>query len=282
MNEAETNGNRGKALFALIKKEFMDNIRNKWVLILSILFVGLTLLISAYGGTTARQEIGIQGFEFTITMSTQLVLLLISIVAVIMAKGAVSSEVESKSIGLLLTSQLGRYDLIIGKFLGLAAVLATAIISGLGIGGFVIGFSTGFEGIGLYLKYLFLSFLFSLCYLSITLCMSAFVKQTSRALALGVFIWIFFNILWSLVLVGVLVATGWQMTIGNLSYPNWYYLARLANPNSIYSTEITRLLSQASSALPDLLSLPVLLCAMGAWILGPLLIAILVFRLRDL
>lgn len=281
MNEPTKESKRGKALYALIKKEFMDNIRNKWVLVISIVFVGSILLISAYGGAATRQEAGIQGFEFTMNIGKECVVLLISIIAIIMAKGAVSSEIESKSIGLLLTSKLGRRDVILGKFLGLTAVLATAIISGLGIGGLVIGFSTGFEGIRIYTKYILLSFLFSLCYLSITLCMSAFVKKTSQALAFGVFIWIFFNILWDLVLVGILVATGWEMTIGNLSYPDWYYFARLANPNAIFNTEVTRLLSQGTN-LPELLSLPMLVGVSLIWILVPFLIAVLGFTFTDL
>lgn len=259
----------------------MDNIRNKWVLVLSILFVGLILLISAYGGTTSRQEVGIQGFEFTIIMSTQLVVLLISIIAIILAKGAISSEVEAKSIGLLLTSELGRKDIILGKFFGLASVLATAIISGLGIGGLIIGAYTGFEGIELYIKYILLSFMFSISYLSITLCMSAFVKQTSRSLALGVFIWILFNILWSLISFGILVATGWQMTDGTIEYPEWYYFSRLGNPNQIYNTLITRLLLQATN-LPELLNFPILLASMFTWIIVPLLIGMIGFSLKDL
>lgn len=286
MNETEKDGNRGKAIYALIKKEFMDNIRNKWVIVLSILFVALILLISTYGGTTTREEVGIQGFKFTITMGRQLVVLLISIVAVILGKGAITNEVESKSIGLLLTTEIGRKDVVIGKFIGLGSVLATAIGIGLGTGGIIIGLSAGFEGVGLYGKFMLFSFLFAINYLSIALCMSAFVKQSSRALALGIFIWIFFNILWSLVLFAILIATGWELPTGpqvpgTPIFPDWYFFARLANPNMIFNTEITRLLSRGTT-LPDLLDLPLLIGATLAWIFIPLLIAILGFNLKDL
>lgn len=266
----------------------MDNIRNKWVLIVGILFVALILLISAYGGTTSRRESGIQGFEFTILVGSNLVVMFISIIAVIMGKGAIVNEVEAKSIALILTSELGRKDVVIGKFVGLAFVLATSLVGGLGIGGIIIGLLAGFEGAATYAEFLLLSLLFGLNYLSISMCMSSFVGKTSRALAFGVFIWFFYNMIWSLVLFAILIATGWEFPMSptsTITYPDWYHFAGLGNPNTIYAMAISRLsesLMIYGGNIPASLHLPLLVGLLLFWILVPLLIAVVVFEYKDI
>lgn len=278
MSDSRTN-----SIIALAKKEFMDNVRSKWVLILGILFVALILLISAYGGYQSRQEAGIKGYKFTISFASSIVVLLISIVAIIMGYKTLVSEVETNSIALILSSELSRKDVVLGKFLGLSSVLAVSIIGGLGIGGIVIGITSGFENLGIYIQFIFLSVLFSMTYLSISVMASSFVKKTSRGLAAGIMVWVFFNIIYDILLVAVLLVSGWELPteIGEIFYPDWYRYATLINPNGAFGMGAS-LITNSISNQPEFIGLPMLIVIMLIWIFVPLLIGMLYFDKKDL
>ncbi len=275
---------RTQAIFTLARKEFMDNVRNKWIIILSLIFVGLILLVSAYGGTqTSQQQEGFQGYRFTISIGSSLVVLLISIVAIILGYKAIIGEIQTKSIALILASDLGRADVVVGKFLGLASVLSICIFGGLGLGGIIIGVFSGFEDFNLYLGFIGFSFMFSLAYLAISLMMSTFVKKKSHALAGGIFIWIFFNIIWDLVRFGILVASGWEMPADpgqTMTMPDWYYSMGALNPNSLYSMGLNRVLENAD--LPELLDTPLITICLLAWFVLPLVLSVLWLDRKDL
>ena len=67
-------------LYNIIKKEILDNIRNKWIIILSIIFALLTLVTSYFGSifSTGWQDLG-----GTINGMMSLVQLLVPIIALI-------------------------------------------------------------------------------------------------------------------------------------------------------------------------------------------------------
>ncbi len=268
------------SIVTLAKKEFMDNIRNKWIIIVTGLFIALIVMISVYQGHIQDNA----GFEEIISYSNELVVLFISIVAIMLGYKAITKEVESKSIGLLLTSELDRKDVIIGKFTGLGSVLAFSIIVGLGIGGVIIGLTSGFEGGLDYVSFVIFSFLFSLAFLSISFLMSSFVTKTTRALAGGIFIWIFFNVIWDLVLFVSAIATGTELpTQGavQLEFPDWYYMAGVGNPIDVLTYATNRVLGGASH-LPEVLSIELLTIVFLLWIVVPLSLAMLFFDSNDI
>jgi len=53
---------------AIAKKEFMDNLRNRWVLALSIIFLLLTIVMSYFGGAQTGGDVEFHGFEATVSM----------------------------------------------------------------------------------------------------------------------------------------------------------------------------------------------------------------------
>lgn len=273
-------------MYALGKKEFMNKVRNKWILVLTLIFIGLILLVSAYGGLEARgdTEAEFRGFEFTIEIGQSMVIMLSSIVAIMLGYKAVVEEVESGNAGVLLTSSLHRKEIIISKFLGLAGVLSTSVIGGLGIGGLVIGFTAGFDGGLDYLYFVIISLLFSIAYLSIAIMISSIVKKKSRALAGGIFLWVYFNIIHELVLYGALFASGWSpedvMDMGQWTFPDWYWYASLSSPNEIFFLGVSRI--QETFEIPDMLKIPSISISLIVWIAVPLIISMLIFNRKDL
>ncbi len=267
-------------MMTLAKKEFMDNIRNKWIIIVTVLFVALMVMISVYQGHIQDDA----GFEETISYSTGLVVLFISIVAIMLGYKAITKEVESSSIALLLTSELDRKDVVIGKFLGLGSVLAFSIVLGLGISGIIIGLTSGFEGSLDYIFFVILSLFFSLAFLSISFLMSSFVTKTSRALAGGIFIWIFFNVIWDLVLFVLAIATGTELPgqrAGQVHFPDWFYIAGLGNPLDVFSYASGRIFGTMTQ-LPAVLSIELLTIVSLIWIVVPMAIALHIFDHKDI
>ncbi|MCD6468240.1 MAG: ABC transporter permease subunit, partial [Thermoplasmata archaeon] len=123
-------------VYTVAKKEIMDNIRNKWIVLISILFASLTLLVS-YAGSFFSS--GWQDLEFTIGAMIFLVQILISIIGLILGYGAVVVEVDQGSMNYLLSLPTTRRDVLLGKFLGLSLVLSIPVAIGFGVAGVIIG-----------------------------------------------------------------------------------------------------------------------------------------------
>ncbi len=84
----------------IAKKEFIDNIRNKWIIIITILFISLTLLAS-YAGSIYSE--GWQDLGSTMSVMGGLVNFLITIIALILGYSAIIGEIEKGSMDSLLS-----------------------------------------------------------------------------------------------------------------------------------------------------------------------------------
>ena len=57
------------SMWAIIQKEILDSVRNKWVLAITVIFALLALLVSYFGSTASAstgEEVGFRGFDLTI------------------------------------------------------------------------------------------------------------------------------------------------------------------------------------------------------------------------
>ncbi|MFQ5986104.1 MAG: ABC transporter permease [Thermoplasmata archaeon] len=158
-----------RAVWVLLKKEFLDNVRNRWIIALSAIFFVLTLVWSYFGATQAGGGTGFQGLVDTVVGMTAIATILIPILGLMVSYAAVVGEKDRGSILLLLSMPITRLETILGKFLGLGAVMLTAVLSGLGIGGIVIMTFTGTEGWENFIVFLLGAIIFSLAFLSIGL-----------------------------------------------------------------------------------------------------------------
>jgi Cu-processing system permease protein len=120
-------------------KEFRDRIRNRWVLAVTMVLTAFALVI-AYFGSASQGAIGFRGIEVTIASLVSLVIYLVPLIALILGFDAIVGERERGSLDLLLSMPLTRFELLLGKFLGLSAALACATIAGFGLVGVLLGF----------------------------------------------------------------------------------------------------------------------------------------------
>jgi Cu-processing system permease protein len=226
------------SIISIAKKEIMDNIRNKWIILVSAMFALLTLAVSYFGslGSSGWQDLGV-----TISGMTQMGSFLISIVAFMLGYAAIIGEIERGSMSALLSLSTTRVEITIGKFLGLGAVLCCTILIGYGIAGVIIGVNVPNVDVAEYLAFIGITMLFGLVFLSVALCFSTIFSKRSTALGGAIFLWFLFNIILPIVFIGVLAATidfGTVLNETTLVIPDWYYGLNLLNPISVYSSLI--------------------------------------------
>ena len=88
------------SIFYIAKKEILDNIRNKWVIILTIIFAALALLASY---ATSIFSTGWQDLSGTINSMIILVQYIISIIALVLGYSSIIGEIESGSMNSLIS-----------------------------------------------------------------------------------------------------------------------------------------------------------------------------------
>ena len=277
------------AVSTVARKEFMDNVRGRWVLLLTVLFAALTLVFSLLESFTSGKGAGLGGFRGTVVSMMSIAGLLIPILAIMLSYATIAGERESGALQLLLTMPLTRLEILVGKVVGLTLVVWFAVVVGLGVSGLAIVAVAGTDGGGAFLVFVGACLLGSLAFVSIGTFFSSLVAKRSTALALAIFLWILFSVIWETVLVVAMLATssGFDITQPSMNYPDWYFAIDMLNP-----AEAMGLMAQAafgntqilgiSFVLPGFVSVPATCAVLVAWAVGPLLLGYLRFRRADL
>jgi ABC-type transport system involved in multi-copper enzyme maturation permease subunit len=276
-------------IYSIAKKEIMDNIRNKWIILVAAMFAILTLVVSYFGslGTSGWQDLG-----NTISGMTQLGSFLISIVAFMLGYATIIGEIERGSMSSLLSLSANRFEIVVGKFLGLGAVLCLTILVGYGVAGIVIGLNISNVDYLEYLIFIGLTMVFGLVFLTVALFFSTVFSKRSTALGGAIFLWFLFNIILPIVFVGLLATTIDFTTINMVSKiiaPDWYHFLNLFNPISVYSTLISITIGPVQSSTgsglipnPSWYSTELLIGVLLAWIIVFFILAVWRFQRKDI
>ena len=259
-------------------KEFWDRIRNRWVLAVAVVFTVFALAIAYFGGAQ-QGAVGFRSIEFTIASLVSLVIYLIPLIALVLGFDAIVGERERGSLDLLLSMPITRFELLLGKYLGLAAALAFSTIAGFGLVAVVLSTQLEINALLHYFGFMLSSVLLGMAFLSLAVMVSVFAADRTRASGMAIALWFFFVLVFDLLLLGALVVTGGQY--GGEAFP---YLL-LANPAdvfrvlNIFSLEDVRTLYGLATVFPPALAEPWLLgLVMLAWIAAPLAVATWRFR----
>lgn len=278
-----------EAILSIAKKEVMDNIRTKGMIIITITFV-IIAIISSIMGPALKEFSGLGALGMTISIMMMITQYEICIIGVLLGYASIAGEVESGTLSAFISFPVTRLEIIIGKFLGLGLVLSTSIFLGFGIAGIIIGVSVGNVDYGIYLIYILYSIILGLVFLSTSMFFSSILKKRSTALVTSMFVWAFFSFLWGLMLIGLLFAN--HITPGsadagglfalNLFSPTQAYTALVALSFGAKTLIIPSVgLSTFGNDFPDFYSAGLLVFLMLLWILVMLLFSYLSFRYRD-
>ena len=272
-------------ILLVAKKEIMDNIRNKWILLMTGIFAALTLLISYFGSLGQ----GWQDLGLTIAGMMTLVQYLIPIIGLMLGYAAIVGEIERGSMAALLSFPLKRSEILIGKFFGLGGVLSIALLVGFGIAGIMIGANVSRVDVIQYLVFLGASVLLGLVFVAISLLASSFFQNRSISMGMAVFLWFFFTMIWNIIITGIAMISVDIQTALTEGFPEWYYTVNIINPLSAYATlvslnveSVSAIVTEQAFTYPSFYSSELMASILLLWIMASLVLAHVFFKKRDL
>ncbi len=274
-------------IMTIAGKEIRDGMRNRWVVVVTLLMAGLALILSLLGSTPTGTT-KISTLAVTIVSLSSLSIFFIPLIALLLSYDSIVGESERGTLLLLLAYPVARWQVVVGKFTGHLTLLSAAIILGYGAAGVAIVASGEngemSEAWGGFVGLLGSSVLLGGVFLAIGLAISAGVRERGTAAAVCVAIWLLFVLVYDMGLLAVLAADsqqvlGEQLVTGLL----------LANPTDAYrmlnligNTEVSLLSGMASLSAARDVSVYVLVGLLIGWSLLPIGAACLLFQRRPL
>ena len=238
----------------LVKLELSERLRNKWVLLTSLVFAVLSVCLAFY---VDRNDMdGSVLAPSLVTLNS----LLIPLVALVLGYDSIIGEKERQTMGMLLTLPISRTQFVLAKFVARFLSLTIALLLG-----FLL--SMLFASSKYYLVFVQLlvpSILMGASFLSISLLVSTLSKSVSQAASLIVFLWFGLVLFYDLGLIGLMVSSAGHIPVFLIS------LLVLCNPAGLY--RLTMLVSFSGSEIYESFGLDYELP-------GPLFISLLSFVL---
>lgn len=248
---------------AIAGKEFRDRIRNRWVLAVAVVFT-LFALIIAYFGAAQQGTVGLRSIDVTIASLVSLVIYLAPLIALILGYDAIVGEREKGSLALLLSMPITPFELLIGKFAGLAAALAVSTVIGFGLAGGLITYRIGAGALYHYAGFVASAVLLGMAFLSMAMMVSVVARDRMGASGAAIALWFFYVLIYDLLLLGILVAAEGRFSL------DFFPALLLLNPAdifrilNIFGFEDVRKLYGLATAFPEVLANP--------WLLGPVML----------
>lgn len=265
-------------VLVLIRKELRDALRNRWLWLFAIALGILALALNTFG---LVQTGGVLGFGRTMAGLVNLTLLLVPLMGLSLGAQSVAGERERRTLPYLLAQPLGRTEVLLGKYLGLALALGAALALGFGVAGLSLAPSGG--SVGTYAALAGLAALLGLAALSLGILVSVLAGRTAVALGVVLFLW------FSLVLLADLGLMG--ATAMLLLPADEVFLLALANPLQVFKLAAVLVIRPSLEVLGPaglygvtrfgVWLQPLLLGLLAAWVVLPLLAASLLFARRG-
>ncbi len=263
---------------AIAHKELRDALRNRWFIVFTIAFAGLSLALSALiqpGGTQVRT----MSYSRTAASLVNLVLLFVPLIGLTLGSANLAGDHETGALFYLLAQPVNRVEVLLGKYAGLAGALLATLTLGFGVAGFALALQGSIQDVGSYLLTVMLAFLLALAMLSLGFLMSAFAGKTATALGGALFLWLFLVFIGDLGLMGTAVSTQMPIeTVFFIAVLNPLQMFKIASILSIQAN--LEVLGPAGLYATDEfggLLLPLLLLGLVIWIILPLVGAVTVF-----
>ena len=272
------------AIRTIAGQEVKINIRNKWMLMFTAVFGGLSLAVCYFGLVTVG-TVGVQSFTRTTASLLNLVLYLVPLVALVMATLSFSGERGTTE--LLFSQPIARGDILTGKLLGLFLCMAGATCIGFGVAGSVIAVRAGSDGSVRFAVFVGLALLLALAFLSLGSMMAILFDNKAKALGVSLFLWFFFVIFYDLLAIGMTFL--FKERTANL----FIFLSLFGNPvdlvrvSGLISLGGTTVFGAAGAALLRFLggaalSNLLLVSVLAIWSAGPWLVSMRRLRRQDI
>jgi Cu-processing system permease protein len=271
-------------LWTIARMEWLAAGRLKWIRLLTVAFASLAAA-AAYSAGAAGELSGPDGFARTTMALVPVVLILVPLAALILGVSGQSAEPGTEPF--LFGQPVARATVLVGRWIGESAALAAAIIVGLGLGGGIIAFGSGTDGLAPFAFFIMTSVVLAIVFLAIAAAIAAATESRVVALGVGTFAWFFFVLLYdgaALSLAGWLSGSlGGRILFGSV-FGNPADLVRVVTlsvagtPNVLGAAgeAWVRFLGGATGAALAAVA------ALAAWIAAPLAAGVQLIRMRDL
>ncbi len=275
-----------RALILIAGRELRDSLRNRRVLaatgLMAALALTLTLLGSAPTGTVGASSVSV-----TVVSLSSLTTFLVPLIALLIAHDAIAGEIERGTLALLLAYPVTRPQVIAGKFLGHAIVLAVATVVGYGAAAVALGVTNAASDPGAWTAFAVLvgsSLLLGMAFVALGYLVSAAVSDPRTAAGIAIGLWLLFVLVYDMALLGTLVVDqGRTITAPVMSG------LLLANPADVFrmmnltgAPDVSLYAGMVGAAEQAPAGTAVLLATLLGWIAIPLSLATLVFMRREL
>ncbi len=180
-----------KIVLTLLRKEINDSLSNRWFMLYAAAFTGLALLLSwlSLSGGGAGYS-GLAGFGRTAASLINLVLLIVPLMGLTIGAGSLAGEWERGTLRYLLAQPINRAELLLDKYLGLAASLVGALALGFGLSGGVIALRGGQVEADSYGLLAGLAVALALGMLSLGFLISILTRTVAIATGVALFVWL--------------------------------------------------------------------------------------------
>jgi len=192
-------------VLTIARKEIRDALRNRWFLLYTAAFAVLALSLS-WMSLAGGGSYGFAGFGRTAAGLVNLVLLVVPLMGLTVGAGTIAADTERGTLATLLAQPVNRGEVLMGKYLGLAATLAAALALGFGASGLVMALAGGAGDAAGYAALVGLTFVLALSMLSVGVLVSVLAKKASVATGVALFLWLALAFLSDLGLMGSTVA----------------------------------------------------------------------------
>ncbi len=268
-----------RAVALVAWRELREVRRNRWFLLFSAVFAAGALGLS----WLSMAGSGFAGFGRTAASLVNLVLLVVPLMGLLLAAGAVAGERERGSLLYLLSQPLEPEEVVLGKFLGLSAAVGAALLAGFGGAALVLAVRGAAGSPAGFLAFLALAGLLAGAAVGLGLLVSVLARRTSVALGTALFFWVLFVFVGDLGLLGTALA----LELG----PRELLFAALGNPLQVFKVAALHQLRGGLEVLGPAglyaertfgLALgPLMAALLAAWTVVPLAAALVVLRRRG-
>ncbi|CAO3382665.1 ABC transporter permease [Azospirillum argentinense] len=277
-------------LLTIAAKEVRDGLRNRWVVATTLLMAALALTLS-FLGAAPTGTVGVGRVEVTIVSLSSLTIFLLPLIALLLSFDAVVGEIDRGTMTLLLSYPVARWQVLIGKFLGHAAIIAFATVLGYGAAGVALAMSGPENGSGIgpeswraFAAMIGSSVLLGAAFTAMGYLASTLVRDRGTAAGIAVAIWLVLVLLYDMALLGLLVADGGKTV--NAGLLNGLLLANPADAFRLFNLTGFKSVSQfagtAGLAAQVQVSASVLLAVLAGWVAAPLALAAVLFSKRQI
>ncbi len=271
-------------LLTIARLELVATARLKWIRLLTIAFA-LLASAAAYAAGAASELSGADGFPRTTMALVPVVLILVPLAALILGVSGQASEPGSEPF--LFGQPVSRAAVLIGRWLGESIALGGALVVGLGVGGSVVVFGSGADGLPRFAVFVLASVVLAVVFLSMAATIASATDKRVVALGVGTFAWFFFVLLYdgaALSLAGWLTGSlGGRVLFGSV-FGNPADLIRVVTlsvagtPNVLGAAGDAWIRFLGGTALAAAAAI----VALAAWTIAPLAVGVRLINMRDL